>query len=88
MVVDIATVAEGIMGAEGGGEGAGGAQNTAPGVVGVGDYIGAGGVADFDHIALQVRYIVVPNAVVDHRDGAAGGIVQEVQVIASHTHVA
>ena len=76
------------MGAEGGGEGAGGAEETAPGVVGIGYHIGAGGVADFDHIALEVRYIVVANAVVDHRNGAAGGIVQEVKIITSHTHVA
>ena len=36
-VVDVAAVAEGVIGTHGGGLGAGGAENVAPGIVGVGD---------------------------------------------------
>ena len=54
LVVDVAAVAEGVEFAEGSGQGAGGGEGFAPGVVGVGDDFGPGIVDEGDDVALQV----------------------------------
>ena len=79
-VVDVAAVAEGVEGGYGAG---GGACGIAPGIVGIGGYSSAGGADDFDHIALEVGYIVVNCAVVGDGGGGTGGIVGEIEGIAT-----
>jgi len=64
-VVDIAPVAEGVMGTEGGGMRAGSGQDLAPGVVGVPDDHSARGVEKGSYITLCVGHIVVDRAVVE-----------------------
>jgi len=64
-VVDIAPVAEGVMGTEGGGHAAGNTQDLAPGVVGVPDNHSAGGIEKRNHIALGIGHIIVGRAVVE-----------------------
>jgi len=85
-VVDIAPVAEGVMGTEGGGQGACCCQELAPGVVGVGDYGAVVCVADFYDVALEVGDVAVLGAVVDHRLGRAEGIIEEIQLVGAHAH--
>ena len=64
-VVDIAPVAEGVVGAQGGCQGAGDGEGLAPGVIGVGNHRASRSVQDCRHIPLQVGGIVVCGAVVD-----------------------
>ena len=61
-VVDITPVAEGVVGAQGGCQGAG--DGFAPGVIGVGNHWASRSVQDGRHIPLQVGGVVVGGAVV------------------------
>ena len=63
-VVDIAPVAEGVVGAQGGCQGAGDGEGLAPGVIGVGNHRASRSVQDGRHIPLQVGGVVVGGAVV------------------------
>ena len=64
-IVDLAPVAEGVLGTEGGGHAAGSGQDLAPGIVGVPDDHSAGGVEKGSYITLCVGHIVVGRAVVE-----------------------
>ena len=81
-VVDIAAVAEGVQGGDGGGVGVaicqGGGKGIAPGVVGVGHQEVAGLVHDAGHIALQVDDVEIGLAAGEHAHGRAVGSVSEV----------
>ena len=88
MVIDISAVAEGVMGAEGGGQVAGGGKGFAPSVVGVADHRCAAAVEDRNDVALEVGSVVILRAVVGNGQGRAGGIVAEVQGVAAHGHTA
>ena len=87
-VVDIAPVAEGVVGAQGGCQGAGDGEGFAPGVIGVGNHRASRSVQDCRHIPLQVGGIVVGGAVVGHGHGNAIGVVGEVQGVAAYGHLA
>ena len=87
-VVDIATIAEGVEGAEGGGEVTCYGEGVAPGVVGVGDDGCAGCAQDGGHITLEVRHIVVGGAVIVQRQRSAGSVVGKGQGVASYGHLA
>ena len=87
MVVDVASIAEGIQGAKGVCHGAVGGENVAPGIVGIGHDGRSGGIQDRRYIALEVGNVVVGGAVVRYRHGSAG-IVGKVQHIASNGHLA
>ena len=63
-VVDIAPVAEGVVGAQGGCQGAGDGEGFDPGVIGVGNHWASRSVQDGRHIPLQVGGVVVGGAVV------------------------
>ena len=63
-VVDIAPVAEGVVGSQGGCQGAGDGEGFAPGVIGVGNHWASRSVQDCRHIPLQVGGVVVGGAVV------------------------
>ena len=52
------------MGAQGAGHGTGGAEDVAPGIVGIGDHGRSGGVQDGSDIALEVGGVVVSGAIV------------------------
>ena len=87
-VVDIAAVAQGVMGTEGGSKVTGGGKRPAPGIVGVADHCRAAAVEDGGYIALQVNGIVVGCAVVGDGYRCAGSVVAEVQRIAANGHAA
>ena len=87
-VVDVTTVAEGVEGAEGGGEVTGGGEGVAPGVVGVGDDGRAGGAQDGSYITLQVRHIVVGGAVQGNGERPPGSVVGKGQGVAAYVHLA
>ena len=87
-VVDIAPVAEGVVGAQGGCQGAGDGEGLAPGVIGVGNHRASRSVQDCRHIPLQVGGVVVGGAVVGHGHGNAIGVVGEVQGVAAYGHLA
>lgn len=74
-VIDVAAVAEGLVGAQGRGKGAGGGEKFAPAIVGVLYYRCAGRVNELDYIPLRIADIVVLRAVVGDGNGIAGGIV-------------
>lgn len=82
-VVDVPPVAEGIQRAQGGGQGAGGGEDLAPGVVGVSHHLLAGTVNQPQHIPLQVVDIgVFRAAVIDDRRPVLG-IVPEMHIFAA-----
>ena len=87
-VVDIAPVAQGVNGTQGGCHGAGGGKQVAPGIVGVADYKLPGGIENAHHITLEVGYIVVCCAVIEHLHGLSHSIVDKVQGVCSHRHAA
>ena len=87
-VVDIAPVAEGVVGSQGGCQGAGDGEGFAPGVIGVGNHRASRSVQDCRHIPLQVGGVVVGGAVVGHGHGNAIGVVGEVQGVAAYGHLA
>ena len=86
-VVDVAAVAQGVMGTQGGVHRAGGGQNVAPCIVAVGYHLLACAVQDPNHIALQVGGVVVICAVIAKAHGGACGIVGKGQNIRSHHHL-
>ena len=87
-VVDIAPVAEGVVGSQGGCQGAGDGEGFAPGVIGIGNHRASRSVQDGRHIPLQVGGVVVGGAVVGHGHGNAIGVVGEVQGVAAYGHLA
>ena len=74
LVIDIASVPEGVLPAEGVGQGAGAGEGIAPGVIGVFDHDLAGIVGDGDNVALGVVKIEVLGAVEANGHGLAVGI--------------
>jgi len=83
-IVDIATVAEGVILTQGGSKAAGSADRITPGVVGVADDGRAGAVQNSYYITLQVRCVVVGGAIVGDGQGRTGGVVVKVQGVATH----
>ena len=81
-VVDVPAVAQGVLFAEGGGQRAGGAQQVAPCVVGVGHDARAAGADKAGHVALCVLDVEILRAVAVHGQ-RAGRVVGEVQLIAA-----
>ena len=81
-VVDIAAVAERVGCAEGGGQRAGGGQQIAPCVVGVGHNARAAGIDEAGHVALRVLDVEILRAIVVHGQ-RAGRVVGKVQLIAA-----
>ena len=81
-VVDVPTVAQGILCAEGGGQRAGGAQLIAPCVVGIAHNARAAGADKAGHVALCVLDVEIFRAVVVHGQ-RAGRVVGEAQLIAA-----
>ena len=81
-VVDISSVAQGVLFAEGCGQRAGGGQQIAPCVVGVGHDARAAGGDEACHVALRVLDVKIFRAVVVHGQ-RAGRVVGEVQLIAA-----
>ena len=87
-IVDIAPVADGVQRAQGGCHRAAGFEKFAPGVIGVGDHCGTGGVQDGGDIALKVCCIVIGGAVMDQGEGRSGCVIEEGQGIAAYGHAA
>ena len=87
-IIDIAPVAQGVVGAQGAGHGTGGAENVAPGIVGIGDHSRSGGVQDRGDIALEVGGIIVSGAVAGDGQRRTTGIVGKGQGVAAHGHLA
>ena len=87
-VVDIASVAQGVVGSQGAGHGTADGKGLAPGIVGVGDHGRSGGVQDRGDIALEVGGVVVSSAVVGDRQRCTAGIVSKVQRIPVNSHLA
>ena len=87
LVVDVATVAQGVVGTEGGCHASGGGNGVTPGIVGVLDNRRAGAVQNGDHVTLQVRHVVICSAVVYDLQRCAGGVITEVQFVAAQRHV-
>ena len=85
-VVDVATVAEGVVVSQVFSR-AFDTEYIAPGVVGVVDELLAVAVDDGDHVALEVGDVVELVVVIDHRHGGTGGIVGEVHSMPIHGHV-
>jgi len=81
-VIDIPAVAQGVLCAEGGGQRAGGGQQIAPCVVGVGHDARTAGIDETGHIALRVLDIEILCAVAVHGQ-RAGRVVGKVQLIAA-----
>ena len=81
-VVDISSVAQGVLCAEGCYHRTGGGQRVAPCVVGVGHDAGAAGADKAGHVALRVLDVEVIRAVAVHGQ-RAGRVVGKVQLIAA-----
>ena len=88
MVVDIGTVAEGIEGAKGACHAARGADDIAPGVVSVLYHRCTGAVHDSNDITLDVADIVVVGIVPAGGNRYAFGIVDEINPVIAHRHIA
>ena len=87
-VVDVAPVAQGVVGAQRAGHGTADGKGLAPGIVGIGDYCCTGSIQDRRDIALQVGDIVVSCTVVGYGHGHTAGIVGKIQRIPIHRHLA
>jgi len=87
LVVDIAAVAEGVEGAEGGCHGAGGGNGVAPGVIAVVNDRRSAAVQNGNHITLQVGDIVVGSAVIGNGHRHTYGIIGKVQRVITHGHL-
>ena len=81
-VVDVSAVAQRVLFAEGGGQRAGGGQQIAPCVVGVGHDARAACADEAGHVALRVLDVEILRAVAVHGQ-RAGRVVGEVQLIAA-----
>ena len=81
-VVDVSAVAQGVLCAEGGGQRAGGGQQIAPCVVGVGHDARTAGIDEAGHVALRVLDVEILRAVAVHGQ-RAGRVVGKVQLIAA-----
>ena len=79
-VVDVSAVAQRVLFAEGGGQRAGGGQQIAPRVVGVGHNARAAGGDETGHVALGVLDIEILRAIVIHRQRTSR-IIGEVHLI-------
>ena len=87
-IVDIATVAEGVIFAEGIGKVTGSGQDITPSIVGILNNSYTGVVQDSNHITLQIGNIVVNSAVVGNGHRHSAGIVGKEQGIATDRHLA
>ena len=74
LIIDISPVPEGVLPAEGIGQGAGAGEGIAPGVIGVFDDDLAGIVGDGDDVALGVVEVEVLGAVEANGHGLAVGV--------------
>ena len=74
LIIDIAPVPEGVLLAEGVGQGTGAGEGIAPGVIGVFDDDLAGIVGDGDDVALGVVEVEVLGAVEANGHGLAVGV--------------
>ena len=88
VVVDIAPVAEGVMGTEGRCHSTGSREDITPGIVGVGYDCGTAAVEDGYDITLEVGGVVIGCPAVGDSHRRAAGIVGEVQHIAVHRQLA
>ena len=75
------------MGAQGAGHGTGGAEDVAPGIVGIGDHSRSRGVQDGRDIALEVGSVVVSGAVVGHGQRRTAGLIGKGQDVAAYGHL-
>ena len=87
MVVDIAAVAQGVIGSQCGGHAAGGRQQASPCVVGVANHLLAAGVDNGNHIALQIGGVVIGGVIVNHRQRISVGIIVEMQDFVANGHM-
>ena len=87
-IIDISTVAQGIMDTEVGSHGAGCAKELAPCVVSVLDNRCTAGIQNSGNVTLQVSCIVVIGTIVGDGQGSAGRVIGKVQGIAAHGHLA
>ncbi len=85
-VVDVAPVAQRVIGSQGGSHGAGSAAQLAPGVISVVDHRTAAAIDDGNHITLRIKNIIVCRAIVLNADGPPGGIVCEVHLSGAVGH--
>ena len=74
LIIDVSPVPEGVLLAEGVGQGAGAGEGIAPGVIGVFDHDLAGIVGDGDDVALSIVKIEVLGAVEANGHGLAVGV--------------
>ena len=74
LVVDVTPIAEGVLLAEGIGQGAGAGEEIAPGVIGVFDHDLAGIVGDGDNVALSIVEVEVLGAIEANGHGLAVGV--------------
>jgi len=81
VVVDIATVQQGVNGTNGVGHGAGDAEDLAPGIIGVLNHAIAVGIQNRNDVALQIRHIVVPGASEYCRDATQGTSIPQVAFV-------
>ena len=86
LVVDIATVAEGVESADGSGVGSGNRKDVAPGVVGVLRLDHTANGHDGSHITLEVGSVEIPGTVVNEEHGLAVAIVEEVEDLVVYFH--
>ena len=87
-VVDVATVAQGVIPAHGGSLAAGGGQYVAPSIVGVGNDLVAVLVHDGDYVALQIGDVVVEDGpIIVDGDRLAFSIVSEAHFDAVHSQL-
>jgi len=86
-VVDIATVAEGVIFTQGASTASGGGENVAPGIVGISYQLITALVNDTDNVALEIRHIVVTGTVIDDGNGDTGRVVVEVHFLIGHGHL-
>ena len=87
VVVDVASVAQGVVSAQVGGALAGDAQDVAPGIVGILHHRDAIDGKDRRHIALLVGHIEVTVGIPLHIQRRAIGAVAEPQSLAVHRHL-
>ena len=87
MVIHIATVAQGVVLAEGRGHAAGGGQQPSPCIILVLHHCCAGTVYDGDYIALQIGNVVVRHIIVANHQGPTVRTVAEAQHHTAPSHL-
>ena len=87
VVVDIATVAEGIVITKRARHAAGCGQQASPGIIAVPDNLYATAIQDCNYVTLQICGIVIGGAIVNHRHGVSIGIIVKMQGVAANGHM-